>query len=154
MTLPNGVQEKMNKIKLLRELIASSPVKIFFCGLDKKGGDYDIQDGYIRVDSSYNTLDEQIVVLIHELKHAKDGLANKPYMYSLNRTMCEYYALSKMLQKTYQLKDKTLIKIAIGIIKWNVEQFERDFCISAAHYKAAKKVQKLKTWQKCCELVG
>lgn len=138
----------MNYKKLLNQLITNCPVPVRFCsfGRDVPEGRYYPFESRIEIDNC-GTIYDTIVSLFHEHKHAIDNAQDEQCIHS--KTMREYSAMAYSLKRAYKLRDKNIIKAVIDDITWSIDNGEPYH----AHYKAAKKIQKLKTWGKCVELL-
>lgn len=140
---------------LFEKLVADCPIEIVFCNLGRN-----LSEGIYRVNlyddtqrieiDNCTTLAEASVVLFHEWRHHNDYLKKRPYALTPVNTISEYYAMSETLQKAYQLRDRDIISAAMDSIVWA----ERHNAPHLPHYLAAKKVQKLKTWEKCLDFLG
>ncbi len=136
---------------LLDRLITDCPVTVEFgnIGFNMYAGQYLHHKRLIKIDSC-SSVAESIAVFFHEQKHMEDNLQNRPYCKLHDRTLAEYYAMFQALQKAYKLRDRNIIKAVVDENIWNTKNSHP----SRPHYKAAKRVQGLKIWNKCLDFLG
>lgn len=92
---------------------------------------------------------EDIVSLIHEKVHAEHETKKCKCMNLTNRTLAEYHAYKEGLQIALKSGKKAIIKKTILLIK---SQAELNY--PNEHTSAAKRVMKLKIWQKCLDYLA
>ena len=87
---------------------------------------------------------EDVVNLIHEKIHADHDAKNCECMVSYDKTLAEYHAYKEGLQIILKFNSKHIIREALLLIRGQTELFQE-----CCHKTAAKKVMKLKIWEKC-----
>jgi len=138
----------INKRKLFSQLVSdcSIPVIVKQTNDEAYGGYYSKRNYPSNCRIEINSLDNiahDIVSLLHEQVHYRHENENCRCMNRSCRTLAEYHAYKEGLQAAIKLGNKDIIKETILLIQG---QAEKNFTNS--HRTAAKKVMRLKLWQK------
>lgn len=91
---------------------------------------------------------ENIVHLIHEKIHLEHETKNCKCMSLNKRTLAEYHAYKGGLQTALKLNDKNIIEETLLLISGQAETIGGN-----PHKIAAKKIMKLKLWQKALDFI-
>lgn len=102
---------------------------------------------YIEIESTGNNL-ENVISLLHEKAHAAHEKNNCKCMNVDNHTLAEYHAFRDSLKTALKLNDKEIVKLIIRDIKKAARDVDQN-----AHRSAARRIVKLKLWQKALDFV-